>query len=37
MPSYALFDDVVVARTASATTGWTTFTALQTVFDFARN
>jgi uncharacterized secreted repeat protein (TIGR03808 family) len=37
MPSYALFDDVVVARTAAATTGWTAFTALQVVFDFARN
>lgn len=36
MPSFALFDDVVVARTAAATTGWTSFTNLQTVFDYAR-
>lgn len=36
MPSYALFDDVVVARSAAATTGWTSFTNLQSVFDYAR-
>lgn len=37
MPSYALFDDVVVARTAAATSGWTAFAALQAVFDYARS
>ncbi|MGO4668888.1 TIGR03808 family TAT-translocated repetitive protein [Bosea sp. 2RAB26] len=37
MPSYALFDDAVVARTAAASSGWTTFTDLQSVFDYARN
>lgn len=37
MPSYALFDDTVVARPGAATTGWTNFTGLQTVFDYARN
>lgn len=37
MPSYALFDDTVVARTAAASSGWTTFTDLQSVFDYARN
>lgn len=37
MPSYALFDDAVVARTAAATSGWTNFTGLQAVFDYARS
>lgn len=37
MPSYRLFDDNVVARTGAATTGWTAFTGLQSVFDYARN
>ncbi len=37
MPSYAVFDDVVVARTAAASTGWTAFTSLQTVLDAARS
>ena len=37
MPSFALFDDTVVARTAAASTGWTAFTNLQTVFDYARS
>lgn len=37
MPSFTLFDDVVVARTAAATTGWTNFSSLQTVFDYARD
>ncbi len=37
MPSYALFDDAVVARTAPASSGWTAFTDLQSVFDYARN
>ncbi len=37
MPSYALFDDTVIARPDAATSGWTNFSGLQTVFDFARN
>lgn len=37
MPSYAIFDDSVVARTAAATAGWTAFTNLQPVFDAARS
>ncbi len=37
MPSFALFDDTVVARTTAASTGWTAFTNLQTVFDYARS
>jgi uncharacterized secreted repeat protein (TIGR03808 family) len=37
MPSFALFDDTVVARTAAASAGWTAFTNLQTVFDYARS
>lgn len=37
MPSFILFDDVVVARTAAATAGWTDFSGLQTVFDYARD
>lgn len=37
MPSFMLFDDVVVARSDAATSGWTNFSALQTVFDYARN
>ena len=36
MPSYRLSDDSVVARTSAASTGWTAFTGLQGVFDFAR-
>ncbi|WP_353186917.1 hypothetical protein [Bosea sp. (in: a-proteobacteria)] len=37
MPSYALFDDLVVARTDAATSGWINFTDLQAVFDFAHS
>lgn len=36
MPSYKTIDDSVVARPGAATTGWTAFTSLQTVFDLAR-
>ncbi|MGL4728363.1 MAG: TIGR03808 family TAT-translocated repetitive protein [Bosea sp. (in: a-proteobacteria)] len=36
MPSYKLLDDIVVARTAAASAGWTAFTTLQQVFDYAR-
>lgn len=36
MPSYKVTDTAVVARTLAATTGWTAFTSLQTVFDLAR-
>ncbi len=36
MPSYKVIDNNVVARTLAATTGWTAFTSLQTVFDLAR-
>lgn len=37
MPSYAFFDDTVVARPSAASAGWTSFTGLQAVFDFARS
>jgi uncharacterized secreted repeat protein (TIGR03808 family) len=37
MPSYKVLDEVLVARTAAATTGWTAFTTLQQVFDAARS
>jgi len=37
MPSFALFDDVVIVRTDAATSGWTDFTGLQAVFNFARS
>lgn len=36
MPSYKMIDNGVVARTLAASTGWTAFTSLQTVFDLAR-
>lgn len=36
MPSYKLTDTHLVARTLAASTGWTAFTSLQTVFDLAR-
>jgi uncharacterized secreted repeat protein (TIGR03808 family) len=36
MPSYKIADSSLIARAAAATTGWTAFTSLQTVFDLAR-
>jgi uncharacterized secreted repeat protein (TIGR03808 family) len=36
MPSYKVTDSALIARVAAATTGWTAFTSLQTLFDLAR-